>query len=56
LANGDEAEKEHAAGEPNTGTEFLHENVGGDLEHYVWDEEHGESGVVFYILEVKICG
>lgn len=54
LTDHDHAKQEHAPGKPDPGTESLEEDVGGDLADDVWNEEHGEGGIVFYILQFQV--
>lgn len=52
LEQGGQAEQEHVDAEPDMGLELLEEDVGGDLEEDVWDEEDDEGIVVLVSLEV----
>ena len=54
LGDGDGAKHKHTPRKPDIGVEFLEEDVGGDFEDDVGDEEDGESGVVFDLFEVEI--
>lgn len=61
-AHGDSPPAEHQDGEPSAGAEFLEEDVRGDLEEGVADEEDHEGDVelvgrrVGFRLHVVLCG
>lgn len=38
--------EKHVDGEPDVGLELFEENVGGDLEEAVWNEEDDKGGIV----------
>ena len=56
LQQSDQAEEEHIGGQPDVGAQLLEENIGGDLEEDVGDEENDESSVVLRPSETKLLG
>ena len=52
LHDGREPEEEHVDGEPDVGAELLEQDVGGDLEEAVRDEEDDEGVVEFCTIQV----
>ena len=54
-AGGDDAPRGDDEGEPSAGGELLEDEVGGDLEEDVGDEEDGDGDLVLVALEVDVC-
>jgi hypothetical protein len=54
LAGHGDTPTEHEDGHPDGGTETLEEDVGGDLEECVRDEEDGETDIVLRFCDVDV--